>query len=318
METRAHHVLIGAFTLVVVITAALCALWLGKLRLSRAWDHYDIVFDEAVTGLTVGGAVQYNGIQVGEVRKLSLDPNDPREVVARVRVAAGTPVKTDTRAKLTFTGLTFVAIIQFSGGTPEAPMLRPADMDPDVVPRIVADPSSVQKFLASGEDIVVTAQDVLVRLSAALDKKNVDSLTRTLANVEKLTGNLADHGDEITATIEDLRAASKSLKRTLARSDKLVGNLDKLAVSSDRLLNDEAKTLLSSAARLADAAETLIEQNQKAMTRFSNKDLAQMGPTLTELSATARALRTLAEEIESDPQSLLHGKKDKPRERAPK
>lgn len=315
METRAHHVLIGAFTLVVITAAALCALWLGKLRLAREWDDYDIVFEEAVTGLTVGGAVQYNGIQVGEVRALSLNPNDPREVIARVRVTGGTPVKTDTRAKLTFTGLTFVAIIQFTGGTPEAPLLRASDSDE--VPRILAEESAVQRFVASGEDMLAVAHDVLLRLSAALDQKNIDNFTASIEHVEKVSRQLAEHSDDIGSTLEDLSLASKSLKRTLARSDKLMGNLDKLAMSSDRVLNDEARTLLSSAAHLTDSATKLIEQNQKALSGFSNKDLAQVGPTLAELSATARALRDLARVIEDNPQSLLRGKSEKHRERAP-
>jgi phospholipid/cholesterol/gamma-HCH transport system substrate-binding protein len=123
METRASHVLIGAFTLAIFALAFLFVLWIGKLRLAREWDYYDVLFEEAVSGLTVGGAVQYQGIQVGEVRRLSLDPTDPNKVIARVRVAGGTPVKTDTKAKLAITGLTGVSVIQLSGGTRTAPML---------------------------------------------------------------------------------------------------------------------------------------------------------------------------------------------------
>ncbi|MGH8115604.1 MAG: MlaD family protein, partial [Rhodanobacteraceae bacterium] len=59
METRAHHVLIGAFTLVVVVLGLLFALWLGKASLSRQHHYYDIVFTEAVTGLSKGSPVQY-------------------------------------------------------------------------------------------------------------------------------------------------------------------------------------------------------------------------------------------------------------------
>lgn len=316
METRAHHVLIGAFTLLVLLAGALSVLWLGRTRFSPRWDPYDVVFEESVTGLTVGGAVQYNGIQVGEVRKLSLDPDDPRRVIARIRVSGGTPVKTDTRAKLNFTGLTFVAIIQFSHGTPSAPLLRPRDGEE--VPRIFADKSSVQTLLTSGEDMLTVAGDVLLRLSKALDEKNLDKVSATLDHIEKVTGTLADHDDDIGAALVDLRLASLGLKRTLARTEKTMDSVDKLARSSDRLLNEDGKTLLLSAARLADAAQALILQNQKALASFSNKDLAQVGPTLAELSSTARALRTLAEQLDKDPQSLLQGKKEKPRERAAK
>src|SRR5512146_3439170 len=115
METRAHHVLIGLFTIIVSLLGVLFALWAANYAANRDWDEYEVVFTEAVTGLGTGGIVQYNGINVGEVRRLSLDPKDPRKVVARIRLTAGTPVKIDTKAKLAFIGLTGVAQIQLSG-----------------------------------------------------------------------------------------------------------------------------------------------------------------------------------------------------------
>ena len=77
METRANYVLIGAFTLVVSIALLLFGLWAAKYSSERSWQRYMIVFDEAVTGLSVGSPVQYNGISVGSIEKLSLDPQDP-------------------------------------------------------------------------------------------------------------------------------------------------------------------------------------------------------------------------------------------------
>ncbi len=88
METRAHHVIIGLFTLVVGAGALLFALWLGKSNLDSSYDNYEIVFHEAVTGLSNGSPVQFNGIKVGEVTRLRLDDADPSKVLATIRVAA--------------------------------------------------------------------------------------------------------------------------------------------------------------------------------------------------------------------------------------
>ena len=118
METRAHHVLIGAFTIGVFLLALGFVLWMSKSGADRRYSEYEIVFTEAVTGLSVGGLVQYNGIKVGEVSALSLAPDDPRKVVARVRLDASAPVRQDTRAKLGLQGVTGLAFIQLSGGTP--------------------------------------------------------------------------------------------------------------------------------------------------------------------------------------------------------
>ena len=72
METRANHVLIGAFTLAVFVCAVLFALWAAKYTTEKSFQEYDVVFQEAVTGLSVGSQVLYSGISVGAVRRLSL------------------------------------------------------------------------------------------------------------------------------------------------------------------------------------------------------------------------------------------------------
>ena len=123
METRAHHVLIGMVTVLVVAGAMLFGLWLAKSSVDSTFKDYEVVFNEPVTGLSKGSAVQYSGIKVGDVTSLHLDPADPRRVLARIRLNAETPVKQDTQAKLTLTGVTGTSLIQLSGGTPDSPPL---------------------------------------------------------------------------------------------------------------------------------------------------------------------------------------------------
>ena len=119
METRANYVLIGAFTVLTAVFLLLFALWAAKFSSDRDWDRYEVIFSEPVTGLTEGGSVQYNGIGVGTVDRLSLDPDDARNVIALLKLKSDTPVKVDTRAKLSQQGITGVPFILLSGGSPE-------------------------------------------------------------------------------------------------------------------------------------------------------------------------------------------------------
>ena len=86
METKANYVLIGAFTLIVSLALLGFGLWAAKYSSDRTWQEYRVVFREAVTGLSVGSPVQYNGIAVGSITELNLVPDDPRQVVARIRL----------------------------------------------------------------------------------------------------------------------------------------------------------------------------------------------------------------------------------------
>lgn len=120
METRAHHVLIGLFSVIVIGAALLFGLWLAKSGSEGKFNYYDIVFNEAVSGLSQGSSVQYSGIKVGDVAFLRLDPKDPRKVWARIRVVASAPIKQDTTAKLALTGITGTSIIQPAAARPPA------------------------------------------------------------------------------------------------------------------------------------------------------------------------------------------------------
>jgi phospholipid/cholesterol/gamma-HCH transport system substrate-binding protein len=310
VETRANHVLIGAFTVLVLGLAMLFALWIGKATLEREWDWYVVVFNEAISGLTVGSAVTYNGIQIGEVRELAIDPVDPSRVLATVRVSATAPVRTDTVAKLTFTGLTGVSVIQLSGGSPEAPRLRPApDGSP---PIIVAEGSALQKLLASSEDIATTASQVLVRLNNLLDADNAARVGNMLHNLEQTTQTIADSREDIRQLLAETARASRALNRTLERADQAFASFDGVVARFDDevigQLPEAVENLKSTLQRLenfASTADQVLEENRGALTSFGQQGLAQVGPALDELRSLLRDLRRMAREMEQSPARYL-------------
>lgn len=314
METRASYVLIGTFALGLVVAAFGFVLWLGKLSLEREWVYYDIVFEEAVTGLSVGGAVQYNGIQVGEVRKLSLAPDDPRRVVAQIRVNGGTPVKTDTRARLSIVGLTGVTVIQLSGGTPGAAALTPAPNE--TTARIVADVSAMQSLLASGQDVALSANEALIRLNKLMSEDNLEHVTAALRNIDEVTRSLAEQRGALRSLVADFGAASQQLTQTLQRVDRVATSADAVVHEQIRPFLDDAHALLTSAQRTADAATELLNRNRDPIARFTTDGLSQLAPALVELRATLRTLRTTSERLHDDPAGYLLGR-EQPKEFVP-
>src|SRR5687768_15795791 len=106
METRANYVLIGLFTLAVIVGAFGFVYWFSNNAGSAVRTTYRVVFQGPIGGLRTGAAVVFNGIRVGEVTSLGLDPKDPKQAVATISVDAGTPVRTDSQVGLDFQGLT--------------------------------------------------------------------------------------------------------------------------------------------------------------------------------------------------------------------
>jgi phospholipid/cholesterol/gamma-HCH transport system substrate-binding protein len=307
METRANYVLIGAFTLAVSIALLLFGLWAAKYSSERSWQRYMIVFDEAVTGLSVGSPVQYNGISVGSIEKLSLDPRDPRRVVAIIRADAATPIKTDTRAKMAITSLTGPAIIQLTGGTPGAPLLT--SVDQRETPLILTTPSALQ-------NITDTANRIVERMDQVLSDENVAHIAATLENLDRISGTLAAQDKGMEALLVSARDAARSLDTTLQTTNGTMQRLDQNLV---RQLPDVIAKLESTLTRLDSAAgnaDGILSENRAAINSFANDGLAQLGPTLTELRGLIRDLRHISDRLENNPSRYLLGR-DAPKEYDP-
>lgn len=307
METRANYVLIGAFTIAVTLCLLLFGLWAAKYSSDRSWQNFNVIFREPVTGLTEGSVVQYNGIAVGTVEELSLAPQDPRQVIARIQVEADAPVKVDTRAKLSTTGLTGSTFIQLTGGSPRAPRLRPTDRD--VLPVIVAEASALQ-------NIADTANRLVARLDEVLSDDNVKRIAETLENIEGMTGAIADQREDLRAIVVNAREVTEQLKVTVDTTNRAIEGVDRELVQKLPGLIASLEGTLAKADSAAGGADLILSENRTAIRSFANDGLAQLGPTLGELRSLIRDLRRISDRLDNNPTRYLLGR-DAPKEFEP-
>jgi len=145
METDKHYFFEGLFIIGFAIAAAIFAVWLGSP--SRHDDViYRIHFPESVSGLTAGDQVKYQGVDVGTVKSLIIDPENSRLVRVEVSLRKDTPVKTDTRASLALKGLTGAVFIELNGGDPAAQTLL-AVTPPGKIPEIPSEKTGLKAML---------------------------------------------------------------------------------------------------------------------------------------------------------------------------
>jgi phospholipid/cholesterol/gamma-HCH transport system substrate-binding protein len=308
METKANYVLIGAFTLAISIFGLLFALWAANWSSEREWNTYRIIFNEAVTGLDEGGSVRYNGINVGTVQRLRLVPEDPRMVMAQVRISADTPVKTDTRAKISQDGLTGPTFIQLTGGSPNAPLLL-AHNDDDI-PVIATEPSALQ-------NLADTANRLVARLDQVLSNDNVKRISDSLESIAQVTGELAAQKQDLGALIVNARQASEQLKVTLDTTNGTIQRLDQNFVRELPPLMAKLDRTLSKLESASTNANALIAENRAPLANFTQGGLQQVGPTLTELRTLIRDLRRVASRLDNNPAGYVLGRQQ-PKEFEPK
>jgi len=251
-----------------------------------------------VTGLSKGSPVQYNGIQVGEVSQLKLDPKDPRKVLARIQVAADTPIKVDTRAKLGLLGLTGVAFVQLTGGAPNSAMLMPTQDNP--VPVIHSESSALTKLLESGGDVVTSLNGILDRLGKIVSEQNVNRINHTLENITLTTSALAAERDDLRNLIHEAAQASQQLNQTLAGANQLVNG-------PARQTLERAATAMASLQKTTQTLNQLLTENQGSL-QSGLRGVDQIGPTLRELRSTLRDIHQITSQLQANPAGYLLGR----------
>ena len=304
METRAHHVLIGLFTVLVVGAALMFALWLGKSDADRQFEIYDIVFQEAVSGLSKGGTVEFNGIKIGDVVSLRLDPDDARRVIARVRVDAAAPVRTDTEARLVPAGITGLTMIRLTSG--DDPGSVPLQAEDDVVPRLVAVPSAFGRLLADGEDAVTNVNELLVQAPMLFSAENVAAIGRTLDNLEQTTAALAAQRDDVNAVLKQVTQASVEASTALAEATRVLGTANRLVEQQGTQTLDSAREAMLAFERAMGSVGALIADN-RAPLDGGLRGLAEIGPAVAELRTTLASLRAITRQLEDRPADYLLG-----------
>ncbi len=198
--------MIGTVTLAILATGLSGLLGVRKYRAVSQETRMRVVFEGgSASGLRRGGSVNFDGVQIGEVLSLRLD--NPRNVVAEVRVDKNAPIRKDTVVGLEFQGLTGIAAISMVGGESSDP---PPPSDRDGVPTLIADLSEIQ----STRDTLHNVDKFLVG--------NQSTIKDGLLSFETYTASLASRGDVIDQTLAKADVAFAGFDKAIAGIDNLL------------------------------------------------------------------------------------------------
>ena len=216
MERKAHYALIGLFTFAVVAGAFGFIFWLHHSSGKKQAVAYRVIFDSTVSGLQVGGNVLFNGIRVGEVTNLRLDPDKPSQVVAMLAVNKSTPIRSDTRVGLEFAGLTGVAAVSLKGVSPKTPLIEREEGEP---PTLKADPSASQDMMQAAREVLNKAEEVIAA--------NQEAVHQAIADIATFSASLARNSDSVDSIVRDAKDTMSNAKEATASARTLMENLDK-------------------------------------------------------------------------------------------
>lgn len=295
METRAHHLLIGLFTLLACASLLVFVLWMSRSVADGEVKHYNVLFREAVSGLSVGSVVQYSGIRVGEVERLTLDTQDPRQVWARIRVAGNTPIKTDTRARLALLNITGAAGIDLGQGTPESDFLG----GDGTVPTIEAEPSPLTQLRLNSEELLVNVTNLVDNANRLLSEENSAYVTRVLSNLDSVTTSLASEQEMIRAGLHSLVTAGNDMSR-------LIGTIEEQTLKHADPILSHASATLGNMQRVSLQLEEMLQENRGALNQ-GMQGVAEIDPAMRELRMALNSINLLVNRLSDDPARFLTG-----------
>lgn len=238
METRANYVIVGIFTLVAILAAFAFVYWTAAIGDKGETAMLRVRIPGSASGLGRGSFVLFNGVKVGDVRRVYLDLNNPTVAIADTEIDRLTPITKSTQADLGLANLTGQTNIELKGADPkEVKLLDQAEKEGKVA-EIVANPSAVTNLLQTAQDIFTRANNVLTDLEG-FTKDVRGPLTQTVQNVQTFSDALAKNSDgidkflsSVSALSDELKGVSGKLDGTLKAAEGLLNSVDKDQIKS--------------------------------------------------------------------------------------
>ncbi|NBB52849.1 MCE family protein [Rhizobium sp. CRIBSB] len=300
MERDAHYAAVGIATIALLAALAVFSIWLARLSFNDEFDVYDIVFYGPVRGLSEGGEVHFNGIRVGEVTDLNLDPNKGDQVIARVRLDATTPVRVTSRAQLEPQGITGLNYIQITAGAPGSAILK-SQYPENVVPVIQSQPSPIAELLSGSGTVLAQTVDALNRINRVLSDDNIRSFSNSLQNIES-----------ITAEFEARKGMLEQLEQALIKANTAIAEWELLGASARRLVeNDGRQAIANINEATSDVREAVASINrtttalERPVGEFADSGLPELTEAIGQLNESAASLQELIDEVRSNPRDLI-------------
>jgi phospholipid/cholesterol/gamma-HCH transport system substrate-binding protein len=309
METRSNHILVGGIVLAMVVALLGFIIWLSQVS-GETRKEYDIFFNQAVDGLARGTAVTFNGVPVGQIESINLEPNNPQFVRVRIAVADDTPILQGTTATIQGVGFTGVSQIRLDAGPRGSPPIT--DPGPYGVPVIPTKPGALGQLLNSAPELLERFSTLTERLTELVSDENQASIAAILNNVEEMSRTLAERGPEIQATLADARIAVREAAVAADQIGRLAGTTNQLLSEEGRPLIGDLRQTIKSAERSITNLEGVLQNADSSFQQVNKQTLPEVNQLVRDLKQTSEALRSLTTRVDEQGATSVLGPRKLP------
>ena len=295
----------------------MAVLWLASGgNLQKKYDLYQAILAESVAGLNLNAPVKYNGVDVGKVQNIQLDPENPERVQLLFAIERGTPIKVDTVAVLKTQGLTGIAYVELDGGAKNAAPL--VAIGQQQYPVIQTKPSLSTRLENILTTLLAKLDNTSSNIDSLLSRENQQAFKSAVADIAIVSKTIAARNNEIDAGIVNAARAADNTARATQKLSPIIDKIEPVMnelnitiaqINRSALAIEKAGNEAAAASTSAGKTVTSVGAN---IERYSTETLPEVQRLLTELNELSTSLKHLIEQTERDPASLLRGRSTVP------
>ncbi|HEN4769833.1 MlaD family protein [Legionella pneumophila serogroup 1] len=299
MESKTNYTIVGLAVLILTAGLLSAGLWLSVGFNQKEYTSYTVYLKESVSGLSVESPVKFNGVQVGYVKEIKLNKNDPRQVELLLNIEKSTPITTSTSATLISQGITGVTYVGLSAGSSELTPLRKMPGEP--YPVIPSKPSLLNQLDAVLKEVAENVGAVSEKAQLIFNEENADNVRKSLANIERITEIIADKGQTIDSSLNNLDVFVANMAKASKQFPQLIKDL-KTGISKFKSLADN----MSAAGK--DVSKTMIA-GKNTIDQISQQAIPPAVILLRRLNAISANLEKVSNEMRQNPSVIIRGTK---------
>jgi len=308
MESRVNYTAIGVFVILFTVAVVAFGFWLGKYSQDeRLYRRYKVYMTESVSGLSPEASVKFQGVDVGKVESIQINPHNSEEVELTLKIKKETPIKTDSNAMLKFYGITGLAFIEIAGGSRHAPLLSDGK---DTVLTIPSSPSLITRLDESLSNVAAKLSLTLDHANKLFSDKNVDNVAQSLENLRSLTAQIDGYQTQIKTLLAQSIALEHNASKSFVAMGEAAGSVKTASGNFNTLIQTKMASTLESLDATSKESHKLIQKLEASLDHGNYDMRAIAAPASGELTTLLEQTRTLSNEMETTLRSLRESPSD--------
>lgn len=290
METRASYIAVGLFVVALLAGLVVAVLWFAGRQLAEHATRYETYFPSVGSGLSAGSPVRVNGVQLGRVAEVALDPADPTRVRVTMDIDRDAPIRSDSVAVLEIQSLAGTTAVEISAGSKDAP---PIELGPDQrYPVVWSRGSNLSQIVDAVPNLLLKITTLTDRLQDVVNEKNRQAISDTFENLSQLTAVASAHREDLAHFLEDSATDARDLHQSIANLNDMTKKLDQIA--------DQANIAVRN-------LNSVVQENRAPLKDFTQNGLQQFQELAVDVRALVAELSRTINTLDRDPSRLIYG-----------